>query len=234
MDTLSTQLAAYIIDAGTHAEFIFKDNVSKVIQTTAPSGLAVNANALIFTLGTMVDDVTALEFILCIKPDIKKKLFSFSNSCIYSKTQLHIMEGRGPSKSAVPAASDYRILYRRLFGFDGATLDVSKILTQDSSMFEDDTQSTRLSGVLVGDSSINSAMVAAGIVFVAVREVDVSGNVNEPKPVFWANGHYTKAATDDNERMFSREITVANTHLQTRFLNSLFGNAEGFCPYLKV
>lgn len=235
MDSLSIQLASYIIDSGSHAEFLFNDPVSRVVpsrQVNDLRSLNVDAKALIFTHGSIVDDSTALELIVCIVPDAARDLFSFSNSLVYTQEQLTRKEREFKKGEVVryPDAYEYRLLFRHLFGFD--SVQVKDPLQANSNI--DDTSSELLSSILSSSADCNAIAKKSGIAFVAARTMNIVENDVHPQPVFWANGNYTKDATEENEIIFTREISIATTHIQTRYLNALFSQAEGYCKHLSV
>lgn len=262
MDVISNKIAAYVIDKGTHAEWSFVDHLGRpavspdtkrIVDT---ENVAVSANALIFSTGFQLkDDAGAVELIVIISPE-NQRLFSFDNADCYTPAELRKIHSAVKNRvydsiGEIPPAGSFRAMYRHLFGFDArdtnlnvAVLKNRSVITlhmpadtvisdaEQTELYSYDSSLLRLKAVLhEDDSEISQLLLEAGIKVVAMRKVSPDST---PQPIFWANGHFTKNANADEEEYFNKAHLMANTHLQTRYLNTLLTPAGAFCQHLLV
>lgn len=232
MDPITNKLAAYIIDSGKHAEFSSMycsgdDGFS--IEQEGEFNYVVHADALTFSAGIAISEEQGVELMVSFTAGHENK--NFSSGLIQPSSESRSLFCSTTRSLPKTSAELFRETYRGIFGFDCITYAATTFLRRELSKSTDYT-ARRLRELLTekisDDSEINSALYAAGFMFVALRNV-ISG---EPQPVFWANGHYTKNATDEDQTTLEKIIVVCNSHLQTRYLNSLFSRARGFCPHL--
>lgn len=233
MDPITNKLAAYIIDSGKHAEFSSTyPSVNDDFYVT-PEGFnyIVHADTITFSAGIAISEEQGVELMISFAANK-----NFSSDMILHSAEKRKVFYEGVKSVSKTSAEIFRETYQGIFGFDCVSYPATVFTKHESinsSLFSD-YSATRMRELLTektsDDSEINKAMHAAGFMFVAVRNV-ING---EPQPVFWANGHYTKNATDEDQEALEKIIVVCNSHLQTRYLNSLFSRARGFCSHLSV
>lgn len=248
MDIISNKIAAFVIDSGTHAEWVFPEKQDAILIATTSEGsehYSVLAESLVFSIGLQTPN-GGVEIMVGITP-VSDMTFALDNADCYTPALLHkireeilfLYSMSDKSKKLLPKAESYRMLYRHIFGFDGTVTNIvgSKTTQRNRSrlanteVYNKDQQHARLSDVVhENPSAVSTDMAAAGFQFVAIRAHTDAG----PQSVFWANGHFTKNATEDHVDILNTINIIVNSHLHTRYLNSLLSPARGFCPHLLV
>jgi len=228
MDSLTNKLTAFIVDAGKHAEWLGYDNAKRTLSRKGILSVVVEASALVFSHGIRVQSDSAVELITAF---IQVDQYSNFNTAL---SESPVSPASLSARRAVPSASTFRSLYRTIFGFDGVECSEGGVQVDTA---EKSNTCERLHSLLTEkteDTPLALALKNSGFLYTAIRSVHIEGESSTPQPVFWANGHYTRNTTLDEEEAFKQVIVTCNSHLQTRYLNSLFDQTRGFCPHLKV
>lgn len=229
MDSLTNKLTAFIIDAGSHAEWIGHDDDKPKLSRKGIMSVVIEAKALVFSHGIHTQADSATELITSFTPVDQYSNFNTALS------ESPVSPSSLSPLRAVPPASVFRNLYRTIFGFDGVECDREGVQADTVTL---NNTCSRLHSLLTEKTSDDIALTAAlqnsGFLYTALRTIRIEGKSSAPMPVFWANGHYTRNTTEEEEDAFKQIIVTCNSHLQTRYLNSLFDHTRGFCQHLKV